>query len=106
MFGDKMSQPGYAGMGMGYGGNVDANRVAAARANIMNQQKPQTPVSQRPGMNGTPQSQYVPPAKVTPVPVPPIPGAGQHQPSPQPQPQPQQQQQQLQQPVPNAEAQM
>ncbi|KHO02071.1 uncharacterized protein MAM_01072 [Metarhizium album ARSEF 1941] len=79
MFGDKM-QPGFPGMPMGYGGNVDANRMATARANLMNQQKPQTPVGQRQGINGTPQSQYVPPSKVTPVPVPPIPGAGQQQP--------------------------
>ncbi|KAK8922903.1 hypothetical protein VCV18_006963 [Metarhizium anisopliae] len=95
MFGDKM-QPGFPGMPMGYGGNMEANRIAAARANIMNQQKPQTPVGQRQGMNGTPQSQYVPPSKVTPVPVPPIPGAGQPQPQPG---QPQQQQ-----PVPGPES--
>ncbi|KAK2591602.1 hypothetical protein QQS21_010699 [Conoideocrella luteorostrata] len=87
MFGDKMSQPGFAGTGtgtgtgIGYGGNMDANRMAAARASLMDQPKPQTPVGQRQGMNGTPTpaSQYMPPSKVTPVPVPAIPGAGQPQ---------------------------
>jgi hypothetical protein len=78
MFADKIAQPGVSGLaGIGLGGSVDANRLAAARANMGNQQKPQTPVGQRQGMNGSP-IQHVP-LKVTPVPVPPIPGLPQQQ---------------------------
>ncbi|KAM3530665.1 hypothetical protein MY4038_004834 [Beauveria bassiana] len=50
--------------------------LAAARASIANQQKPQTPTGQR---SSTP---VLPPHRVTPVPVPPIPGTT-SQPSPQ-----------------------
>ncbi|CAM1509094.1 Fc.00g028330.m01.CDS01 [Cosmosporella sp. VM-42] len=77
MFGDKIAQPGMgglAGMGVGGTGTIDANRLAAARAAMAAQQKPQTPGAnaQRSGVNGTPPSHI--PHKVTPVPVPPIPG--------------------------------
>lgn len=81
MFTDKISQPGgVSGLaGIGLGGSVDVNRLAAARASMGNQQKPSTPVGgQRPGMNGTPSSGNIP-HKVTPVPVPPIPGLQQQQ---------------------------
>ncbi|KAF5018778.1 hypothetical protein F66182_9228 [Fusarium sp. NRRL 66182] len=77
MFTDKIAQPatpGHGGMGQG---TMDANRLAAARASIAAQQKPQTPNSQRASMNGTPGPQV--PHKVTPVPVPPIPGMHQKQ---------------------------
>lgn len=78
MFADKITQPGVSGLaGIGLGGNVDVNRLAAARASMGSSQspKPPTPVGgQRPGMNGTPVSAHVPPHKVTPVPVPVIPG--------------------------------
>ena len=89
MFGDKMgAQGGYAGMpGMQYN-SMDANRIAAARTSIINQQKPLTPQGQRHALNGTPSSQFVPPSKVTPVPVPPIPGSGSGTPQPQEQQQP------------------
>ncbi|KAM5345686.1 hypothetical protein ACJ41O_011547 [Fusarium nematophilum] len=64
---------GGVGGGMGQGTTtMDVNRLAAARASIAAQQKPQTPNPQRVGMNGTPGPQV--PHKVTPVPVPPIPG--------------------------------
>lgn len=76
MFADKIAQPsGMVGLGgMGMGGTMDINRLAAARASIAaQQQKPQTPT---PGMqrslNGTPSAHI--PHKVTPVPVPVIPG--------------------------------
>ena len=61
MFGDKMGHPGMPGMG--YTGSIDASRIAAARANLMSQQKPQTPVGQmqRPGLNGSPAPQGSPP---------------------------------------------
>ncbi|KAF4981906.1 hypothetical protein FZEAL_2375 [Fusarium zealandicum] len=75
MFTDKIAQPGtpgYGAGGMGVSGTMDANRLAAARASIAAQQKPQTPNPQRAGMNGTPTPHI--PHKVTPVPVPPIPG--------------------------------
>ncbi|KAF4996718.1 hypothetical protein FDECE_12317 [Fusarium decemcellulare] len=73
MFADKIAQPGTPVFGgMGQGGTMDVNRLAAARASIAAQQKPQTPNSQRAAMNGTPVGHV--PHKVTPVPVPPIPG--------------------------------
>ncbi|PNY24860.1 Uncharacterized protein TCAP_05190 [Tolypocladium capitatum] len=78
MFTDKIASPGTPGMG--YGTPGDANRLAAARANLATQQKPQTPVGQRQGANGTPPGPpFVPPQKVTPVPVPVIPGSQQPQ---------------------------
>lgn len=79
MFADKTPHPG-ASLGMGYGTpGGEGNRLAAARANTVNQQKPSTPVGQRQGSNGTPGAAILPPHKVTPVPVPVIPGAGQQQ---------------------------
>ncbi|KAG6011024.1 hypothetical protein E4U21_000055 [Claviceps maximensis] len=103
IYGDRMSQPGYAVTGMGMGVGTSTSTAygvnAAARVNTTNQQKPQTPAGQKQGTNGTStpgtQTQYVPPSKVTPVPVPPIPGAGQaqsSQPSQPPQPPPPSQQ--------------
>jgi hypothetical protein len=77
MFGDKISQPMVSGLaGIGLGGTMDVNRLAAARASLANQPKPQTPTGQRPSMNGTPGPNHVP-LKVTPVPVPVIPGSQQ-----------------------------
>lgn len=81
MFADKITQPqpavsGLAGIGLG--GNVDVNRLAAQRASVGGQPKPPTPVGQqRQAMNGTPPMAgpgNAPPHKVTPVPVPVIPG--------------------------------
>ncbi|KAF7562549.1 hypothetical protein G7046_g1607 [Stylonectria norvegica] len=75
MFADKITQPGMGGLsGMGLGSGVDASRLAAARASMAAQQKPQTPLGNNPriGLNGTP-GQHIP-HKVTPVPVPAIPG--------------------------------
>ncbi|KAL6852955.1 hypothetical protein ACO1O0_007503 [Amphichorda felina] len=86
MFTDKISQPGVTGLGgIGLGGSVDVNRLAAARAQMGGQQKPGTPTGGQRPVNGTPGSGHVPPHKVTPVPLPVIPGQQQ-------QPQPQQQQ--------------
>ncbi|KAG6015719.1 hypothetical protein E4U54_003070 [Claviceps lovelessii] len=83
IYGDMMSQPGHAAMGVGVGvGMGTGYAVNAARTNSIQQQpKPQIPVAPKQGTNGTstPGTQYVPPSKVTPVPVPPIPGAGQAQ---------------------------
>ncbi|KAH7134660.1 hypothetical protein B0J13DRAFT_560908 [Dactylonectria estremocensis] len=77
MFADKITQPGGVGLGgMGMTGTMDVNRLAAARASIAQQQKPQTP--QR-SLNGTPLGHI--PHKVTPVPVPVIPGLQQRKPS-------------------------
>ncbi|KAI9147695.1 hypothetical protein HJFPF1_12725 [Paramyrothecium foliicola] len=77
MFGDKISQPMVSGLaGIGLGGTMDVNRLAAARASLANQPKPQTPTGQKPGINGTPGPAHVP-LKVTPVPVPVIPGSQQ-----------------------------
>lgn len=83
---DKMTQQGgVSGLaGIGLGGSVDVNRLAAARASMANQQKPSTPTpGQRPGLNGTPSSGHVP-HKITPVPVPVFPGQQQQQPGQQP----------------------
>ncbi|CAI6093470.1 unnamed protein product [Clonostachys chloroleuca] len=80
MFTDKIAQPGVTGLaGIGLGGSLDVNRMAAVRASMNNQSKPQTPTGQRHNINGTPGSVHVPPHKVTPVPVPPIPGLQQQQ---------------------------
>ncbi|KFA79059.1 hypothetical protein S40288_08155 [Stachybotrys chartarum IBT 40288] len=81
LFGDKIAQPsvsGLAGIGLG-GGTIDVNRLAAVRASFANQQKPQSPVGQRQGMNGTPVAGHTP-AKVTPVPFPVIPSSQQSKP--------------------------
>ncbi|PNP56636.1 hypothetical protein THARTR1_03332 [Trichoderma harzianum] len=70
MFTDRLSQggvpSGLAGMG------VDASRLAAIRATVANQNKPQTPPPPKSGMNGNSGAGHVP-YKVTPVPVPVIP---------------------------------
>jgi hypothetical protein len=77
MFGDKISQPMVSGLaGIGLGGTMDVNRLAAARASLASQPKPQTPTGQRQSANGTPGTPHVP-LKVTPVPVPVIPGSQQ-----------------------------
>ena len=79
-FTDKISQPGLSGLsGMGFGGSVDASRLAAARSSLSNQ--PQTPTGLRQGSNGTPASQHIP-LKVTPVPLPAVPGSQPQQNSP------------------------
>ncbi|KAM0452104.1 hypothetical protein ACHAPV_009621 [Trichoderma viride] len=74
MFADRLSQgntPNLSGMGLGV--NIDASRIAAIRANMANQNKPQSPTPSKPGgVNGTPGTSHVP-YKVTPVPVPVIP---------------------------------
>ncbi|KAL7797334.1 hypothetical protein V8C37DRAFT_307532 [Trichoderma ceciliae] len=73
MFADRLSQTGVSGFpGMGLGVNVDASRLAAIRANMASQNKPQTPTPSKPGVNGTPGTGHIP-FKVTPVPVPVIP---------------------------------
>ncbi|GFP54936.1 hypothetical protein ACSS6W_002836 [Trichoderma asperelloides] len=74
MFADRLSQTNTSGLsGMGLGVNIDASRIAAIRANMANQNKPQSPTPSKPGgMNGTPGTSHVP-YKVTPVPVPVIP---------------------------------
>lgn len=80
MFADKIAQPGVPGLaGMELGGAVDGNRLAAARASMGGQQKPQTPTGNRQGSNGTPGLGHIP-HKVTPVPVPLMPGQQQQQP--------------------------
>lgn len=81
-FTDKIAQPQTPGSGLagiGLGGTMDASRLAAARAQQMNQQ---TPMGQQSGTNGngTPGTSSVPTHKITPVPVPAIPGL-QRQPS-------------------------
>lgn len=76
MFGEKIAPQGTGGMGYASG---DASRAAAVRTNLVSQQKPPTPVGQRPGANGMPGAPYAPPHKVTPVPVPVIPGSQQQQ---------------------------
>ncbi|RFU71912.1 hypothetical protein TARUN_10351 [Trichoderma arundinaceum] len=73
MFADRLSQAGVSGFaGMGLGVNVDASRIAAIRASMANQNKPQTPTPSKSGVNGTPGTGHIP-YKVTPVPVPVIP---------------------------------
>lgn len=74
MFADRLSQTNTSGLsGMGLGVNIDASRIAAIRANMANQNKPQSPTPSKPGgVNGTPGTSHVP-YKVTPVPVPVIP---------------------------------
>ncbi|EHK23449.1 uncharacterized protein TRIVIDRAFT_1006, partial [Trichoderma virens Gv29-8] len=70
MFTDRLSQ---AGVSSGFSGmGVDASRLAAIRATVANQNKPQTPTPPKPGVNGTAGTAHVP-YKVTPVPVPVIP---------------------------------
>ncbi|KAL7928773.1 hypothetical protein V8C35DRAFT_223589 [Trichoderma chlorosporum] len=68
MFTDRLSQ---AGVPSGLAG-VDASRLAAIRASVANQNKPQTPPPPKPGVNGNAGTGHVP-YKVTPVPVPVIP---------------------------------
>ncbi|KAL7951479.1 hypothetical protein V8C42DRAFT_8847 [Trichoderma barbatum] len=70
MFTDRLSQAGVSSGLTGMG--VDASRLAAIRATVANQNKPQTPTPPKPGMNGTAGTAHVP-YKVTPVPVPVIP---------------------------------
>ncbi|EHK43879.1 hypothetical protein TRIATDRAFT_127707 [Trichoderma atroviride IMI 206040] len=74
MFADRLSQGNTSNLsGMGLGVNIDASRIAAIRANMANQNKPQSPTPSKPGgVNGTPGTSHVP-YKVTPVPVPVIP---------------------------------
>lgn len=81
MFAHGVSTTGSSGFAsLGLGGTIDASRLAAARASFANSSKPQTPGSQKQGLNGTPGTGHVP-LKVTPVPVPVIPGLQQRKPA-------------------------